>query len=88
MSERGGTNFLFIAGIALIVLGAGIYALFSVLGISFAIGEASQESGAPIFLILLVPGIVFIGMLLLFIKVVADRLASKEDDHYSRTVDK
>ncbi|GGB57653.1 MULTISPECIES: hypothetical protein [Henriciella] len=88
MNERGGTNLLFVAGIGLVILGAAIYGLFVLLGIGFAVGEASQETGTPVYLILLVPGIVVLGLLLLFIKVVADRLASKEDDHYSKTVEK
>ncbi|MGB3624435.1 MAG: hypothetical protein WA989_01315 [Henriciella sp.] len=88
MTERGSTNILFIIGLGLIILGAGIYSLLTMLGVSFAIGEVSQETGAPVHLVLLIPGIVFLGLLLLFIKVVADRLGSKEDDHYSKTVDK
>lgn len=63
MTERGGTNFLFIIGLGLIVLGAGIYGLLTVLGVSFAIGEVSQESGVPVYLVLLLPGIVVIGLL-------------------------
>ncbi|MEQ9316536.1 MAG: hypothetical protein RLN72_11845 [Henriciella sp.] len=88
MTERGGTNILFIIGLGLVILGAGIYALLTVLGVGFAVGEVSQETGVPVHLVLLIPGIVVVGLLLLFIKVVADRLGNKEDDHYSRTVDK
>ena len=32
--------------------------------------------------------IALIGIALLFFKVLADRLSSREDDHYSKTVDK
>ena len=88
MTERGGTNLLFIIGLGLIILAVAVYALAAIAGISFAIGEATEETGAPIFLILLVPGLALLGFILLFIKVVADRLGSKEDNHYSRTVDK
>lgn len=88
MTERGGTNLLFIIGIGLIILAAAVYGLLTLLGISFAVGEASQEAGVPVFLILLIPGMVLVGFLLMVIKVVADRLGSKEDDYYSKTVDK
>ena len=88
MTERGGTNWLFIAGIAMIIAAAAVYGLLTLFGVSFAIGEASGETGAPLLAILALPGLVFLGLLLLFIKVVADRLGSKEDRHYSRTVDK
>lgn len=88
MTERGGTNILFILGIGLIIAGAAVYGLLMLLGVSFAIGEVSAESGTPVYLVFAIPGIIFLGLTLLFIKVVADRLASKEDSHYSRTVDK
>ncbi len=88
MSERGGTNILFILGIGLIIAGAAIYGVLMLLGVSFAIGEVSAETDTPVYLVFALPGLIFLGLLLLFIKVVADRLGSKEDDHYSRTVDK
>ena len=88
MSERSPTSFLFVIGIGLIVSAAVIYGLLTLLGVSFAIGQASAETGAPLYLIVVLPGLVFLGLLLLCIKVIADRLGSKEDSHYSRTVDK
>ena len=88
MTERGGTNLLFIIGLGLIITAVAVYAIATLLGVSFVIGEASQESGVPVYVILFIPGLAFLGFLLLFIKVVADRLGNKEDDHYSRTVDK
>lgn len=88
MSERGSTSFLFVIGIGLIILAAAIYGVLTLLGVSFAVGEASAEVGVPIFAILALPGLVFLGLLLLCIKVIADRLGSKEDDYYSKNVDK
>lgn len=88
MSERGPTSFLFVIGIGCIVAAAAIYGVLTLLGISFAIGEATAETGAPVWAILALPGLIFFGMILLFIKVALDRFGNKEDDHYSRTVDK
>ena len=88
MSERGSTNLLFIIGISLIILGAAVYGILALLGVSFAVCEASAETGTSVYLLFALPGLVFIGLTLLFVKVVADRLGSKEDDHYSRTVEK
>ena len=88
MSERGRTNLLFIIGIGLIILAAAIYGILMLLGVSFAVGEASAETGMPVYLVFALPGLVFIGLTLLFVKVVADRLGSKEDDYYSKTVEK
>ncbi|RIJ14302.1 hypothetical protein [Henriciella mobilis] len=88
MNERGPTSFLFVIGIGLIVAGAAIYGILTVLGVSFAVGQASAETGMPLYMMFALPGLVFLGLLLLFIKVVADRLGSKEDDHYSKNVDK
>lgn len=88
MSERGPTSFLFVIGIGLIIAAAAIYGVLTLLGVSFVIGKASAESGMPVFAMFALPGLVFFGLVLLFIKVIADRLGSKEDDHYSRTVDK
>ncbi|MEQ8559809.1 MAG: hypothetical protein RIB03_15975 [Henriciella sp.] len=88
MSERGSTSFLFVIGIGLIVAGAAIYGVLALMGVSLAVGEASESAGVPIFAVLALPGLVFLGLVLLCIKVVIDRFFSKEDDHYARTVDK
>ena len=58
MTERGGTNWLFIAGIAMIIAAAAVYGLLTLFGVSFAIGEASGETGAPLLAILALPGAV------------------------------
>ena len=88
MNERGSTNLLFIIGIGLIILAAALYGVLTLLGVSFAVGEAAAETGTPVYVIFALPGLVFLGLTLLFVKVIADRLGSKEDDHYSRTVEK
>ncbi len=88
MQETGKTRGWFTVGIALIVAGVVIYGLLILLGVSFAIREASAEAGAPIWLVLLIPGLVALGFLVLLAKVIVDRLNNAEDDHYSKTVDK
>ena len=88
MSERGQTNGWFLIGMALIILGAAIYGLLTLLGISFAIGAASAETGAPLWVILIIPGLVAVGFLILVLKVIIDRLGNAEDDYYSKNIDK
>ncbi|MEL7032060.1 MAG: hypothetical protein AAGL97_01870 [Pseudomonadota bacterium] len=87
MQESGKTGGWFTIGISLIVLGAVIYGLLMLFGIGFAINQASQEAGAPFWGILLIPGLVGLGFLVLLAKVIVDRLNSAEDDHYSKNVD-
>ena len=88
MQESGKTNDWFTVGISLIVLGAAIYGLLMLFGIGFAINQASNEVGAPLWGMLLIPGLVGLGFLVLLAKVIVDRLNNAEDDHYSKTVDK
>ena len=88
MSERGPSSILFTVGIGLIIAGAVIYGVLAMLGISFAAGEVSEETGVSLFAMFALPGLIFLGLVLLFIKVVLDRVFNKEDSHYSRTVDK
>lgn len=88
MQETGKTRGWFTVGIALILLGAAVYGLLILLGVGFAVSEASAEAGAPVWLVLLIPGLVVLGFLVLVAKVIVDRLNNAEDDHYSKTVDK
>jgi len=88
MQEAGKTKGWFAIGIGLIVAGGAIYALLILLGIGFAINQASAEAGGPVWAILLIPGLVGLGFLVLLAKVIVDRLNNAEDDHYSKTVDK
>jgi hypothetical protein len=87
MSERN-TQGWFAVGIGLIIGGGAIYGLLMILGIGFAIGEASNQTGAPIWAVLAIPGLMALGFLILLAKVIVDRLGNAEDDHYSKTVDK
>ena len=87
MRESGTTNGWFTIGIALIVIGASLYGALILLGIGFAINQASDEAGAPLWGVLLIPGLVGLGFLVLLAKVIVDRLNSAEDDHYSNNVD-
>lgn len=88
MQETGKTKGWFAVGIGLIVAGGAIYGLLILLGIGFAINQASAEAGAPIWAVLLIPGLVALGFLVLLAKVIVDRLNNAEDDHYAKTVDK
>lgn len=88
MQETGRTKGWFAIGIGLIIGGGAIYGLLMLFGIGFALNQASQDAGAPILLVLLIPGLVGLGFLVLLAKVIVDRLSNPEDDHYSRTVDK
>ena len=88
MQETGKTNGWFTIGISLIVLGAAIYGVLMLLGIGLAINQASDEVGAPLWGVLLIPGLVVLGFLVLLAKVIVDRLGNAEDDHYSKNVDK
>ena len=88
MQESGKTRGWFTAGMALIIAGGAIYGLLILLGVGFAIHQASAEAGAPIWVALLIPGLVALGFLVLLAKVIVDRLNNAEDDHYSKTVDK
>ncbi|MEL6826416.1 MAG: hypothetical protein AAFN91_09235 [Pseudomonadota bacterium] len=87
MRESGKTGGWFTVGISLIVLGGAIYGLLMLFGIGFAINQASNEAGAPLWGVLLIPGLVGLGFLVLLAKVIVDRLNSAEDDHYSKNVD-
>ena len=87
MSERN-TQGWFAVGIGLIIGGGAIYGLLMILGIGFAIGEASNQTGAPSLAVLAIPGLMALGFLILLAKVIVDRLGNAEDDHYSKTVDK
>ncbi|MCR9195954.1 MAG: hypothetical protein NXH88_14550 [Hyphomonas sp.] len=88
MQESGKTQGWFAVGIGLIIAGGAIYGLLMLLGIGFAINQASAQAGAPIWAVLLIPGLVALGFLVLLAKVIVDRLNNAEDDHYSKTVDK
>lgn len=74
-------------GMGLIIAAGAVYGLAMLLGVSFAIGAATQEAGAPILLVLAVPGMGALGFLILLLKVIVDRVGNTEDDHYSKTVD-
>ena len=87
MRESGKTGGWFTVGISLIVLGGAIYGLLMLFGIGFAINQASNEAGAPLWGVLLIPDLVGLGFLVLLAKVIVDRLNSAEDDHYSKNVD-
>jgi len=88
MTKKTGTNGLFVVGIGLIILAGAMYGILTLLGVSFAIAQVSAEAGASLWLILALPAIATIGFLMLVAKVVLDRLNSKEDDYYSRNIDK
>ena len=88
MLETGKTKGWFTVGIGLIVAGGAVYGLLILFGIGFAINQASADAGAPIWAVLLIPGLVALGFLVLLAKVIVDRLNNAEDDHYSKTVDK
>mgnify|MGYP001799394772 FL=1 len=88
MQETGRTKGWFTVGIALIVLGGGIYALGTVFGLFVLIQQSEDVVGAPFWAFLLIPGLVGLGFLVLLAKVIVDRLNNAEDDHYSKTVDK
>ena len=88
MQESGKTQGWFAVGIGLIIAGGAIYGLLMLLGIGFAINQASAQAGAPIWAVLLIPGLVALGFVVLLAKVIVDRLNNAEDDHYSKTVDK
>ena len=89
MQETGKTKGWFTLGIGLIILGGAVYGLLVLLGIGFAINAASREAaGTPLWAVLMFPGLVGLGFLVLLAKVIVDRLNNAEDDHYSRNVDK
>ena len=54
MRESGKTGGWFTVGISLIVLGGAIYGLLMLFGIVFAINQASNEAGAPLWAVLLI----------------------------------
>ena len=88
MQSSSNTKGWFALGMSLIILGGAVYGLAFLFGIGIAIHQASAEAGAPIWLVLLIPGLVGLGFLVLLAKVIVDRLGNAEDDHYSKTVDK
>lgn len=88
MQETGTTKGWFTFGIALIVLGGAIYALGTVFGLFVLFQQSEELVGASFWAVLLIPGLVGLGFLVLLAKVVVDRLNNAEDDHYSKTVDK
>lgn len=69
MQESGKTRGWFAVGIGLIIAGGAIYGLLILLGIGFAINQASAEAGAPIWAVLLIPALVALGFLVLLAKV-------------------
>ncbi|MEO1554582.1 MAG: hypothetical protein AAFR82_11690 [Pseudomonadota bacterium] len=88
MQEIGSTKGWFATGLGLIIVGGAIYGVLILLGIGFAINQASLQAGAPIWPVLLIPGLVGAGFLVLLAKVIVDRMNNAEDDHYSKTIDK
>lgn len=88
MQETGKTKGWFTVGISLIVFGGAIYALGTVFGVIVLFQQAEQAVGTPFWAVLLIPGLVGVGFIVLLAKVIVDRLNSAEDDHYSKTVDK
>lgn len=88
MQETGKTKGWFAIGLGLIVVGAAIYGLLGLLGIGFAINQASIDAGMPLWPVLVIPGLIGLGFLVLLAKVIVDRLNNAEDDHYSKTVDR
>lgn len=88
MKQQNKTKGWFAVGLGLIIAGGAIYGLLTIIGVGFALGQASSQAGAPLFLVLLIPGLVVAGLLILLAKVVVDRLNNAEDDYYSKTVDK
>lgn len=88
MQETGKTKGWFALGIGMIVVGGAIYGLLILFGIGFALNQASAEANAPVWAVLLIPGLVGLGFLVLLAKVIVDRINNAEDDHYSKTVDK
>ncbi|MEO1304991.1 MAG: hypothetical protein AAFV37_08445 [Pseudomonadota bacterium] len=88
MQETGNTKGWFTIGLSLIVGGGAVYGLAIFLGIGVALNEASADVGTPFWAVLLIPGLVGLGFIVLLAKVIVDRLNSAEDDHYSKTVDK
>lgn len=88
MNETGSTRGWFGFGLALILFGGGAYALLTLFGLQAVIVRLHAEVGNVIWPLLLIPGLVGLGFLVLLAKVIIDRLNSAEDDHYSNTVDK
>ena len=88
MQETGKTKGWFTVGITLIVLGGLVYGLLTLFGVHIVLSEMNDASGQSLWPILLIPGLVGLGFLVLLAKVIIDRLNNAEDDHYSRTVDK
>ena len=88
MPKASRTDGWFRLGMALIVLGFLLYGLLALLGIGFALSTAARESGTPVLALLVVPGLILSGFLVLLAKVIVDRIGNSEDDHYSRTVDR
>lgn len=62
------------------------YVLLSIVAICWII--AMITSMVVIFPVGIIGLIAIVGIGFLFVKVLGDRLSSKEDDHYSKTVDK
>ncbi len=88
MQETGTTKGWFAIGIGLIILGGAVYALGTIFGVFVILQESSETVGTPLWPVLLIPGLVGLGFLVLLAKVIVDRLNNAEDDHYSKTVDK
>lgn len=74
-------------GLALIIAAGAAYVILGVLGVGVAVTEASRDSGAPLYLVLLLPGMAALGFAILLAKVIVDRLNSPEDDYYSKHID-
>jgi hypothetical protein len=87
MQETGTTKGWFAVGIGLIILGAAVYALGTLFGVFVILQESSEVVGTPFWAVLLIPGLVGLGFLVLLAKVIVDRLNNAEDDHYSKTAD-
>jgi len=88
LSNTSKTQGWFAVGMGLIILGGAIYGLLMLFGVGFALRAASAEIEGPLWAVLLIPGLMAFGFLILLAKVVVDRLNNAEDDHYSKNVDK
>lgn len=88
MKESGITKGWFAIGLGLIVLGGVLYGAIALLGVGLLINQATIAAGATVWGVLLIPGLVGLGFLVLVAKVIVDRINSAEDDHYSKHVEK
>lgn len=87
-TETSENNTLLVVGRTLVGLPVAGVIIFGLIGFIALFAAAFSVKRAVFMTVLLLPALGSIGMAILFLKVVLDRIRNKEDDYYSKNVER